>query len=348
MRANRNIPNALATTSFSPIANVPGYHPNTYMQQWNFSVQHAITPSTVVEARYLGSKGSHLVLFLNINQAMLGTGTLNSRRPFTALGFTNTISYPKPIGNSAYHAVNLKVERRAAEGLTLLATYAFSKSLDVSSNTTGPAPLYLYDLGLDHGLSNFDLRQRVTSSFIYGLPFGHQRRFGTHWNRVMDGVLGGWQSSGILSAQTGFALTPLLSGDISATGGNVDRPNLLSDPLSAGPVALNPTCNAPATVKTALNWYNPCAFSVPTTGTFGTAARGSLSGPGLINLDISAQKYFSITERQRIELRAEFFNALNHPNLGTPNLTANSATFGQITATATAPRQIQFGVRYSF
>jgi len=208
--------------------------------------------------------------------------------------------------------------------------------------------MYAYNLQLDHGLSNFDLRHRVTGSFTYELPLGRGKRWGSNWGQMSNAILGGWQSSGILSAQTGFALTPILSGDISGTSGNVDRPNLLADPLLAGPVSGNPSCIAPTQVKTSLNWVNPCTFTVPVAGTFGTSARGSVSGPGLINLDISAQKYFRITERQRVELRVEFFNALNHPNLGTPTMTANSTTFGQITATATAPRQIQFGVRYSF
>ena len=128
----------------------------------------------------------------------------------------------------------------------------------------------------------------------------------------------------------------------------MDRPSLLADPLTAGAISANPACVAPTQVKTALNWVNGCAFTVPAAGTFGNAARGSISSPGLVNFDISAQKYFSIRERQRVELRAEFFNALNHPNLGTPNVTANSATFGQITSTATAPRQIQMALRYSF
>jgi Carboxypeptidase regulatory-like domain/TonB dependent receptor len=341
-------PDALATTSFSPVANVPGFHPNTYMQQWNFSIQRSLTPATVLEVRYLGSKGTHLILLQNINQAIVGAGALNSRRPFNGLGFTNTISYPNPVGNSSYHAVNLRVERRASIGLSLLGTYTLAKSLDVSSNTSGPASMYFYDLKLDHGLSNFDLRHRITSSLIYEVPFGKGRRFGSGSSRVVNGVLGGWQTSSIFSAQTGFALTPILTGDISGTGGNIDRPNLLADPLTAGTVAGNSACVAPVQVKTTLNWMNPCAFTVPATGTFGNAARGSISGPGLINLDISAQKYFAFTERQRVEFRVEFFNTLNHPNLGTPNLTANSSTFAQITATSTAPRQIQFGVRYSF
>jgi hypothetical protein len=208
--------------------------------------------------------------------------------------------------------------------------------------------MYIYDLSRDHGLSNFDARHRVTASFVYSLPFGRGHRFGSGWNTVLNGALGGWQTSGILTGQTGFALTPVLTGDISATGGNVDRPNLLADPLMPGAIAANAPCVAPAQVKTVLNWMNPCAFATPATGTLGNAARGSISGPGLINFDVSAQKYFSITERHRLEIRAEFFNALNHPNLGTPNVTANSATFGQITSTATAPRQIQLAARYSF
>jgi hypothetical protein len=340
-------PDALATTSFSPIANVPSFHPNTYMQQWNFGIERALGASTVLEARYLGSKGTHLILLMNINQAPLGTAALNSRRPYAALGFTNTITYPDPIGNSSYHALNLRLERRA-KSVTLLATYTLAKSLDVSSNSSGPAPMYIYDLSRDHGLSNFDARHRVTASFVYSLPFGRGHRFGSGWNTVLNGALGGWQTSGILTGQTGFALTPVLTGDISATGGNVDRPNLLADPLMPGAIAANAPCVAPAQVKTVLNWMNPCAFATPATGTLGNAARGSISGPGLINFDVSAQKYFSITERHRLEIRAEFFNALNHPNLGTPNVTANSATFGQITSTATAPRQIQLAARYSF
>ncbi|MGH9558477.1 MAG: carboxypeptidase regulatory-like domain-containing protein, partial [Bryobacteraceae bacterium] len=158
-----------------------------------------------------------------------------------------------------------------------------------------------------------------------------------------DKLLGGWQLNGIATLLSGFPITPQIGTNRSGDGDtrNPDRPSL------------NPNFSGPAVLGDPNRWFDPNAFVMPAPGTWGNLGRGTLTGPGLANLDISLFKNTSITERARLQFRAEFFNFLNHPNFGNPNaiVFANGAispTAGLITSTATAAREIQFGLKLIF
>jgi hypothetical protein len=255
---------------------------------------------------------------------------VNNRRLYSPLGLVGTITKTAYAAGSRYNSLQLRLEQRTRRGLTFLGVYAFSKALD---NSTGALPQDSHNLSGDRGFSTFDISHRVTLSSTYEIPLGKGRRFGANWNPIAQAVLGGWRFSPIFSAQTGIALTPTITVDNSATGGGQDRPSVIGD-IHAGTPSVQ-------------RWFNTAAFGLAPSGQFGNAGRGILRGPGLTNVDFALQKVFPLWERHQLEFRGEFFNSLNHPNLGNPTVSFNSALFGQI-GSALDGRVIQLALRYSF
>jgi hypothetical protein len=199
------------------------------------------------------------------------------------------------------------------------------------------------DLPRDWGLSALNVTSQASISATYELPFGRGRRWLTHSGTLESKLTGGWQLNGIATLLSGFPFTPQVGSNRSGDGDtrNPDRPSL--NPAFSGPVLLqNPS-----------QWFNPNAFILPTPGTYGNLGRGTLTGPGLADVDVSLFKTTTVSERASLQFRAEFFNGLNRANFGTPNATvfsngAISASAGLITATATTSRQIQFGLKLIF
>jgi hypothetical protein len=200
-----------------------------------------------------------------------------------------------------------------------------------------------FDLPLDWGPSALNITQQASISLLYELPFGR----GKHWLRGAGGfedrLFGHWQFNSIATLQSGFPFTPQIGSNRSGDGDtrNPDRPSL------------NPAFSGPTIVGAQNQWYNPNAFVLPAAGTFGNLGRGTFTGPGLADLDVSVFKDAAVTEKSTLQFRAEFFNVLNHVNLGTPNATVFSGTSinaaaGLITTLATTPRQIQFGLKLIF
>lgn len=322
-------PSELGTSAFAPSANIPDARTTAHLQQWNLNVQREVIRGLAVEVGYLGSKGTHLTLSRNINQATLGPGSVDSRRPFSSVGLLNNINLATYDGNSSYHALTAKAEGRLQNALTLLAAYTFAKSMDYDGT-----PQNAYDLESNRGPSSFVPSQRFTLSAIYTLPYGKTHKLGGNWAEILQAILGGWEVSGILTLQTGFALTPVVSNvDRSLTGGRADRPNLVG----------NPTLSH----RTPEMWFNTAAFELNPLGTFGNAGKGLVIGPGVKTLDFSLMKTFRIREANSLQFRAEMFNLSNTPNFNNPSVDITSVRFGQITSAKTA-RQIQFGLRYAF
>jgi hypothetical protein len=192
------------------------------------------------------------------------------------------------------------------------------------------------NLRRDWGPSALNAKYQGSISMHYELPF----RTGPS---LAKRVIGGWQADSIVTLLSGFPFTPQVGSNRSGDGDtrNPDRPSL------------NPSFMGPVILGQATEWFNPNAFTLPAFGTYGNLGRGTYSGPGLANVDVSLLKDTRIRERLQLQFRAEFFNALNHTNLGTPNATvfsngAISSAAGIITATATTSRQIQFGLKLMF
>jgi hypothetical protein len=238
-----------------------------------------------------------------------------------------------------------RFQQRLSRGLSLLASYTWSKSIDDASNffTSAGDPNFPQDSfnpRAERGRSNFDVRHRLSVSYSYDLPFGKDRAFLSRHGWLTT-LLSGWETYGILTLQTGRPFTVALLSDIDNSGtgrsglgfGANDRPNIIGNPVLANPVPEQ--------------WFNTAAFAFPPRGTFGNAGRNILDGPGYQNFNASLVKNTALSERINLQLRAEVFNLFNHPNFNLPDNFLGSPTFGRITS-AREPRHVQLGVKVLF
>ena len=302
-----------------------------YTQQWSFGVQEQIGRDGLLEVAYAGSKGTRLLGARDLNQA-LPSPQPNNPRPVPQFA---DIDILESRGDSIYHSLQTRLQQSLHHGLSLLASYTWSKSIDDGSSffsSAGDAnfPQNSYDTRAERGLSNFDLRHRFSLSYSYDLPVGKGK------------LRGGWQTFGIWTFQTGrpftVALLPGLdnsnTGDsILGFGGANNRPNVV------GPTGLsNPSPT---------QWFNTQAFALPPFGTFGNAGRNILTGPGFESINVSIVKNTRLSERANFQLRAEVFNLFNHTNFDLPDIFFGSPAFGSIQS-AESPRRIQFGAKILF
>jgi hypothetical protein len=322
------------------------------INQWSLGAQRELAQNLVLDVSYLGSSGHKLPLGVNINQALPPSAqcvatpsvpgcSVNARRPFPGFG-SITGGFIESAGNSNYHGMTVRVERRFASGLSILSSYAWSKSIDdgsgisTASDSSGVAQ-DARNLRAERALSDFDVAHRWVLSYVYDLPFGKGKRIAPS-SKVADLLVSGWQMTGILTMQTGRPFTVTVGRDQSAPGGNADRPNLIGDPNVSDP---GPD-----------RWFNPAAFAIPAAGAFGNAGRNILRGDGLHNFDVGVSRFFRVTERQSFQFRAEVFNLTNHPNFFFPTASLASTAIGAITRAANtgagAQRQIQFALKYIF
>ena len=335
-------------------------HRTSYTMQYLLNVQRQFGPRTVIEAGYLGNQSHHLYGFQDANQAIpygyLGAGTstpVSTRLPYLNYG---VIQLVQDGGNGVYHALSLKVTRRFGEGLSIISSYTFSKSIDDTSGirTQGFDTLFPQNsdcIRCERGLSSFDVRHRSVTSILYDLPFGKGRSVNIE-NSMLNAVAGGWQTGGIITMQTGLPGTLSIGGvDNAATSdGGYDRPNS----TGASVYAAN---------RTPSRWLNPAAFTEAPPGYFGSMGRDTIEGPGIFAFDMEVHKQFRMPYREShiLQFRLEAFNVLNHPNWGMPSLNILSGAafpgqpgtnahqnFGIIGSTQTAMRQLQLGLKYSF
>ena len=326
---NQNI--NLSTATLSAFAE---NFPQAYVYHWSFGLQQQVK-QFVVEANYVGTKGTDLPLTYNLNQPFAGPGSVASRRPLAGL---NDISYTIPMDGSVYHALEARVERRFASGFSLLASYTFSKSIDFGGEQL-IGDLSLRDarnVKAERGLSLADQRHRFVADAIYELPFGKGKHFEIS-NAVLNAVAGNWQVNGIFSAYTGQPFTP--SESVSSANTGAARPDRIADG------------NLPRDQRTVNHWFDTSAFVSPTPYDFGNAGRDILTAPGAANLDFSVFKQFPIRklgEAGRVQVRGELFNFLNHPQFGRPNANIDVPQAGTITSLATTMREVQLSVKVLF
>ena len=322
--------NNLPTAVYQPTTNLT---PN--MQQWNATLERQIGPALVVRAAYVGSHGNHLNLNIDENVAVPGPGAIPLRRPYPAYG---VLSSWEPRGFSNYDSLQLSAEKRYSPGLSFLAAYTWSKSLDLGAggnSSTGESRINIQDprdVRADYGLSNFDYRDRFTLSLIYEPPFGHGRRYLGNANRFADVFVGGWQMTNIVTAQSGAPFSVSLANPTANTG-TFTRPDRV--------------CNGhlQADKQTIHEWFDISCFVNPSLYTFGNAGRNMLIGPDLFTWDLGADKDLRINEEVGLQFRSEFFNVLNRPNFGLPSGSIGSTAAGTITTVVTNARQIQFALR---
>jgi len=350
--------------------------PYPYNGQWNLTVQRQAPGGVAVEAAYAGAHGVHLPRgswqadALPTQYLSLGSA-LNTQVPNPFFGMVQTGALSQPtvragqlllpfpqytgvsesggyLGNATYHSLQMKVEKRFAEGGTVLAAYTFSKLIgDVETLTswldTGVGGSSLQDpnnLRAEKSLSGFDSRQRLTLAYAIDLPFGKGRRFAPSVHGAASKVVSGWSVSGASTFQEGFPLA--LTATPNVTGFNLGlRPNV------------TPGCNktvSGSAQSRLTDWFNVSCFTVPTAFTLGNESRTdpTIRGPGINNFNFSLLKKTAITERFNLEFRTEVFNLFNRVQFAIPNTvvtTAANPTTGYITSQLNQPRLIQLALR---
>ena len=353
---------------------------NPFVEQWSLSVERQLARNTTLEVNYVGNKGSRLLARQNINQALplINPSTCyvdpvpascqpSARRPYPNFATYIDSSW---IGYSNYNALNVKLEHRSGP-FALTSVYTWSKSLDNKSSAASAGAeangwngfQNNHDPQADYGRSDFNVGQRFVTSFVYQIPIGRGKRFASQINPVVNAVIGGWETSGIVTFQQGFptdihcfdsypaANNPsfFIGGLLDiATGFGINRCNQVGDPKK-----LKWTFNSAVIAQ------NQALFTAPPAGTFGTSARNVVNLPGINNFVLGLYKNVDITERAKFQLRFEAFNAFNHPQFNPdPNggfggggssvqNTWSSGTLGQITAAAPG-RILQIGGKFIF
>jgi hypothetical protein len=347
----------LGTTAVS-FTSVQLHSKAQYVQQWSASLEKQIGKETTVELGYLGAGGFHLQRSHLINNAQPGAGLIQPRRPFPKISFVNNTTLPSTVtlsptyngtfpvstinllentSQSWYDAGYVNVRRRASNNLSFLANYTFAKALENAPDFRSPmfeaaTPQNNNDLDAEKG-PGCDIRHRFALSAVYSPP-----TLGSA--RIIRSLTRDWRGSVEYQAQSGFPLTISVFGD-TANAGTV---------VGENPIRANSTGQKvfPSGTRNSTTWFNPKAFAAPPAYTYGNVGRNSVYGPGLQTMDLAVSRGFNMAEKARFEARAEFFNALNHTNLGTPNRFVNTSSFGSITEVATPGREIQVSARLSF
>ena len=353
--AEQGYPAGLADPSrFNPLTANITYMPRDFhsslVQSWHLSVQHEFRPDMLIDVAYVGNRADDLLLFANYNQALpnnaAGTIPLQGRRPLSSY---SDITYPFNGGKSRYHALQGKFEWRMGASLTFLTSLTLSRTKDngaqslENSNGNFPAPQDFYTLDADYGLSNYHQPYNSTTSFVWELPFGNDRRWGGQSAGWVNVLIGDWQIAGINTVYAGepvtFTYSPGASFVVSGIaqdfrGANNYRPNVTCEPMASG------------ADRTIGNWFNKACVTAPTDPSqpFGNASRNSVRGPSFWQVDLAASKRFALMGPAQFEFRLEAFNVLNRTNLRAPNGNRSAAGFGTITSTYDA-RQLQVGFK---
>jgi outer membrane receptor protein involved in Fe transport len=288
--------------------------------QFAAGIEQQIGREFVVSADLIGNFGRNLAVLRNLNQPANGNGA----RPFPAFGH---IQWRDPIGESTYYGVDVSAEKRFADGFTYRVAYTVSEARDQAPEhlaASSGRPQNTNDIESWEGPSDFDVRHRLVANFVAELPFGADKPFVS--SGIGSAILGGWTVSGIFTGRTGRPFT--------VNQGNLEGaqwlPNLVGDPDGA---------------ETVEQWFNPAAFQRVAAGTFGTAGRNTLSGPGYMAFDMSLQRRIPTTGRVRATLRWDVFNLFDRANLGNPNANVTSSTAGVISTLSGDPRVMQFALR---
>ena len=351
------------------------YHnpPTPYAMQWNLDLQQQFPGAVLLDVGYSGSRGEHLTSTfehdaLNLEKYQSLGSSLNDQlpnpfTPFVSLGalskatvarsqlllpfpqFLSVQEVNNPWGDSNYHSLQAKLVKRMSNGVSVLASYTWSKlisNVNASDSPIGPSDntgvVDWYNLRAERAVSEIDQPQNFVLNAVYELPFGRGKAFFSHTPAVADKFLGGWKITSILNEQSGFPLTLTTNG---AGGGT--RPNLVP--------GVNPAIPGKRTnQQRVLAYFNKAAFSTPNY-MFGNVGRTftQVRGPGISNLDSSLEK-FTKFERVDTEFRVEVFNVTNTPHFDMPVTALQNANAGQIIATIVSPpfRQMQFAFKVLF
>jgi hypothetical protein len=307
-----------------------------HMESVNFTIEQQLATDLIARVSYVGNRGVHLQFFEEQNPAIYRSGATisntNQRRPLYPY-YASLIQMTNG-GVSNYNALQMSLEKRLSHGVTFVANYTRSKSLDNQSvdqqfSLSSPDP---FNRAFNYGLSDFDTPNNFTVNGIWDLP---KVSFGP---RLVRSVLGGWGVTGILTWRSGTPFTIISGQDRSLSGVGLDRADLIG----------NPYLPSRSRAQTISQYFNTAAFAANALGTFGSSPRNLLRNPAYFNLDMGLQRNFPIKERMRFQFRAEAFNLPNSVHFNQPgNNISSGTTFGRITG-AGDPRILQLVGRFEF
>jgi hypothetical protein len=321
---------------------------NPYNQQWNFTVQQQLPSEMLLEIGYVGASAHRIQQTYDINSPLPGAGAVNSRRPIKSIvvppdgvvvGPLAALSYETGNSDQNYNGLQFRVEKKLTHGLSISSSYVFSKTISngqggASIGTTSAGPQDPRNFSAERALADENFKHRLVISYVYDLPFGKGRPLLNHAHPVLDLLVGEWTVGGITTMSSGLRVDLGVQGNPSNTGGH-DRPNVLHDWFLG------------ADQRSVSRWFDTTAFAPNAAFTFGNAARNLIGGPPLHNFDFALYKSVRLTERLRLQFRAEAFNATNTPYFGSPNATVGTPAFGQISSAGTS-RNLQFGLKVIF
>ena len=320
-----------------PIFNVVSIPPdrkrrNAYLQNFNFQISHELTHNDVLEAGWVGSKGTHVDTSLqNFNQPEPGPGDIQARRPYPGYARIRMIA---PDTNTIFHSLQTRYEHRFSKGLSLTGAYTWGHLIDDAAETINAGGCVCQNPRnrgkAERASSVLDQRHRVVIGYVWEVMGGKKPNGAVGW------IAGGWSAGGVITLASGFPVNVVQSGDTWNDDALWPRPNIVT--------GQKPSIDNPTPTR----WFNTDAFARSTT--YGTSPRDPIVGPGLHTWDLSLSKATPIPnhEGHQVLFRVEMFNTFNTPQFGNPGTTLGTGTFGRITSTAADNRQIQLALKYSF
>jgi hypothetical protein len=358
----------LAATGLGVSGPVPSEMTTPYNQQWNFTIAQQFGGQLGLEVAYAGNRGVHLPFRLGWQMdqlhpdlmrpdaglldlvpnpffGIINVGTMSTRMVQRGQLLTPYPQYPGVTfaapgwGNSNYHSLQAKLEKRFSAGNSVVVAYTFSKLLSDGADNAwdSAAQTNFYCRACDKSVSPYDQRHRFVSSFTYELPIGNGKSLGSNWNSLLNAAFGQWQINGIATVNSGLNLQFYVPQNTSFSFGGNQRPDVTGVPAKIDNQSIQ-------------RWFNTDAFAIPRQYTFGTLGRmhPNLRADRIENLDFSVFKNFRIRERATVQFRAEWFNFTNSPVFAMPNTTVGNSAFGTVTAQENAPRQTQLALKILF
>lgn len=311
----------------------------TKIVQWSFGIQRELRSDLMLDLSYVGTRGEGLVVnSLNLNQSIPGPGAQGPRRPYASRNpnLVN-LAYRTNAGDSKYESLQAHLQKRFSHGLILDAAYTYAGFLADAGNINGGGNADIQNafcVACNWGPATDDYKHVISINHVWQLPFGPHRAYLNHglWGQLFAN----WDINGIWSANSGGHFTPVLGTNVSnSAGGGTQRPNRLgSGELPSGQQSIS-------------HWFDTSAFVAPAAYTFGNSGTGILFGPGMFNVNLGIARQFAITERYRLNLRGEWFNAFNRANFNNPNAAIGTPLAGVISGTGPA-RITQLALKFEF
>jgi hypothetical protein len=316
---------------------------NSLVHKWNFSIQHQLPWNSLMEFAYVGNHQAHQLFQPDWNACPnLGTTAAISCNTIRPTPYIGGISGTASMGFGDYHGMTAKYEKRYSNGLQLMGAYTYGHALantgTTLSGSTGFGIIDPRNYSSSYSTAAWDLRHNFVANFSWAIPFGKGQKYGSNMNSVASALVGNWSVNGILTLHTGYPYTLRWNGCQGVW--NACRPDLVA--------GMNPQA-APSSGRNVDQWFDTSAVTKAAALTGGNLGLQSNTAPATRTLDFSIFKDFPITERWRIQFRAEATNFANTPQWGTPNNNLQDASFGKVTSTfAGSERHIQMSLRVSF